>query len=294
MSEPIHHHYIPVFYLRHWCGTDGKLVRFWRPHQEVVASRISPEHTAYEPYLYTLDGYPPDQQQAIEKHFMGPAVDGPGSEAFRVLIGRDNSKLTPELRSAWTRFLMAIRVRNPETVARIGKMARQLLERNLLLDLDEYRARKGADDPPTPVEWMEKHAAPILNTFGKQMLPDLSQLRGIGETIIRMNWSTFDLSASKVDLLTSDRPFIATHGLADSRCIIAFPLSPQLAFIATHDRAIERELLRHSVTKIAKALNAQVVQQAVMNVYGSSASHLHFIENMLRPYGLARETASAV
>jgi Protein of unknown function (DUF4238) len=72
MNEPIDHHYIPVFYLNQWCDQAGKVVRYYRPHKEVIASPITPKSTGYEPQLYALDGYPDDQKQWIEKHYMGP------------------------------------------------------------------------------------------------------------------------------------------------------------------------------------------------------------------------------
>ncbi|WP_354002189.1 DUF4238 domain-containing protein [uncultured Reyranella sp.] len=39
MSKLIKHHYIPVFYLKSWIGTDGKLCEFSRPHKTVVDRR---------------------------------------------------------------------------------------------------------------------------------------------------------------------------------------------------------------------------------------------------------------
>ena len=83
MNDPINHHYIPVFYLRQWCDAAGKVTRYYRPNVEVVASLITPENTGYEPHLYTLDGYPADQKQWIEKHYMGPAVDDPASKVLQ-------------------------------------------------------------------------------------------------------------------------------------------------------------------------------------------------------------------
>jgi hypothetical protein len=44
MNEPINHHYVPVFYLSRWEGTDGCLCRFSRPYgHKVKAKRVAPE-----------------------------------------------------------------------------------------------------------------------------------------------------------------------------------------------------------------------------------------------------------
>jgi hypothetical protein len=282
MSEPINHHYLPVFYLRQWRNSAGKVVRYYRPHRGVVASPIIPENTGYERSLYSLDGYPPEHRQAIEKQFFGPIVDEPASRALEVLLERKPEKLTPEHRIAWTRFLMAMRVRNPEMVAQITSEARRRAEQALLRDPEQYLAVKQPHDPPTLLEWAQKHAAPRLENSGKFVLPALAQNEKIGNALIGMRWATLAFSSSALDLLTSDSPFVMTHGLGDQRCVVAFPLSPRLAFFAVHDLAQETRICGHTLEQIARSLNESVVSQARRHVYSASVSHLRFVENRLR------------
>ena len=94
--------------------------------------------------------------------------------------------------------------------------------------------------------------------------------------------STFDLSSARHELLTSDQPYVMTRGLGDSRCIVAFPISPRFAFVATHDREMESRLLNLGVSKIARAINESVVGQAERHVYGRTSAHLAFVEKRLR------------
>jgi hypothetical protein len=89
MNEPINHHYVPVFYLRKWCDADGKVIRYYRPYKDVVASAIAPEHTGYEPNLYSLSGHPPGKEQTIETDFLAKLIDEPASMALAVLIERN-------------------------------------------------------------------------------------------------------------------------------------------------------------------------------------------------------------
>jgi hypothetical protein len=80
MSEPLDHHHLPIFYLRGWRGPDGKVVRYWCPNgREVKASPTAPKNTGHEPLPYSLDGYPEDQPQVIEKEFLARVVDDPAS-----------------------------------------------------------------------------------------------------------------------------------------------------------------------------------------------------------------------
>lgn len=223
MSEPINHHYLPVFYLRHWCDTSGRLIRFHRPYTKVVASEISPRATAYEPFLYSLEGFPEQIKQDIEKQFFSAIVDEPASRTMKVLIDRDKAKLTPELRTAWGRFLMAIRLRTPEMLDKIAEVGLINLKENLACDPEGYQANKRATDPPTAIEWLQKHRPEILDNIGKLFLPRLIESEKIGDMLINMRWATLDLSTSQYNLLTSDRPYIQTVGLTERQCVLRFP-----------------------------------------------------------------------
>src|SRR5215469_10644935 len=133
MSHPIDHHFLPVFYLCRWCNAKCKVIRYYRPYKDVVASPIAPRNTGYEPGLYTLFGYPPEQAQMIETEFMGPHIDTPASSALKILLARDSSRMTEDVRVSWTRFLIAMRFRDPHSVAELGTQAA-----NLLKDDDPY------------------------------------------------------------------------------------------------------------------------------------------------------------
>lgn len=282
MSDPIDHHYLPVFYLKQWANANGRIVRYHRPYREVVRGQITPSNTGYEPYLYTLEGYPLAARQAIEKEFMGPVVDGPAAEALRILLQRDKNKLTQERRTGWTRYLMSLRVRNPEMMTEISHEARSQLSRELLRNPAEYEALKRDSDPATLLEFVEKNAPLVLDNFGKTLLPALIDNRKIGEAIFQMKWWVIDFSSSAVSLLTSDRPFVMTAALAEDRCVIALPLGPRHAFFATRqNQLITGTLGKKGVTGVAKALNESIVTQAIKHVYGSDSSHLRFIEKRL-------------
>jgi hypothetical protein len=281
MSEPNKHHYLPVFYLSRWSQPDGKVIRYYRPHQAVVASPIAPKNTGYEHGLYRLEGYVPEVQNTIEKNFMSPVVDDPASRALNILIERDNSKLTPEHRQAWTRFVMSLLVRNPEKVEHITNRADHGLRQSLLADPEEYEAVRGAEDPPTLVEWVEQKTPEILSNFGKQILPDIITHQPTGDAIIRMRWWTIDIADGFPDLLTCDRPVYMSHGVMDERCFIALPLSPRFVFIATWSQSTFDSLMSRGNKAVTKSINEIMVAQAEKYVYGAHDRHLRFVENRL-------------
>jgi len=282
MNEPYkNHHYLPVFYLSQWAGTDGKVVRYYRPHREVVASRITPKRTGYEPGLYGLDGYAPSLNNVIEKEFMALVVDDPAAHALRVLIERDQSKLTPELREAWTRFVMSLHVRTPAKVEYITQQAAQNLRRSLLSNPEEYDAIRTATDPPTLLEWVEQNAPAILPNFGKQMLPSIITHQETGDAIIRMRWWTVEITQEFPDLLTCDHPVFISHGIPDDKCLIAVPLSPRFIFFATRNPATLDRVMARGIVEVTKLLNESIVNQAQKFVYGATDRHLGFVENRL-------------
>jgi len=69
MSEPIDHHFVPVFYLNRWAGPDGKIAVYAEKGSRVVVSRLRPRSTGFEPELYSLSAVDDSKRQTIEKDF---------------------------------------------------------------------------------------------------------------------------------------------------------------------------------------------------------------------------------
>jgi hypothetical protein len=83
-SENEKHHYLPVFYLKQWAGTDGRLCEFSRPYKSVEPRRTHPDGTGYVRGLYKIEGLPPQTMNVIETKFLKPA-DGLASDALKAL-----------------------------------------------------------------------------------------------------------------------------------------------------------------------------------------------------------------
>jgi hypothetical protein len=281
VTDPIKHHFSPVFYLRGWCdSTTGQLTAYSRPYKDVIAKPVHPAATGYEPFLYTMKGPPDDQKQTIEKDYMAPKVDDPAAKALRVLLGTDTSALTEALREAWTRFMIASLFRRPAAVAEIGEAFKSTLRQSLPAD-SSYESDKQAGDPPARFEWMQQNHPHLIDDFAKVMVVRAIENDGIGNIIINMQWSTLDMSASQHELLTGDMPHLRYYGLKDPRCTILFPLMPTTLFIATHDRKAEHNINRRNKTEVVKAVNDGLARIAERFVYGRTASQLQFVANRL-------------
>jgi len=281
-QDPIDHHYLPIFYLSRWQGPKNQVVRYYRPHDRVIASAISPPNTAFEPRLYTLEGFPKEMQQAIEREYMAPVVDNCAADALEILITRNRAAMTAKVREAWTRFLLSLQLRDPQSLIEIQKYSLAVLRANMSKLDAEYDATKRTCDPATPYEYVEKHAPHLLENIGKTFLPELIDHKKIGTHIMRMFWWTLDLSSSKVDLLTADRPVLRYERLAHRDCLITLPLSPSSLFVAANRHDIVDQILRrHTLTDIAKKANSDVVARASKHVYGKTDAHVRFVEKRL-------------
>jgi hypothetical protein len=285
MSNPNKHHYLPVFYLNRWTGSDLRLVRFYRPYQRVVASRLTPEYTGFEEGLYSLDGFQDDEREIIETEFFSP-VDNEAAIILEELIAHGASRLTGAQRSSWIRFIMSLQLRGPHSLMEIEAVLSQSMEE---VFERQSGAHSHANSAPRHSRSSYEHAREkspeeFKNAY-KRLLPQLIDHEKIGQRIINMLWYVFDFSAAPFTLLTADRPLATSHGLLDARCILSVPLSPTHLFVAVNEVQQLQTLANQNRRDTVRNANKLVVKLAVQNVYGASEEHLRFVENRLRRRG---------
>lgn len=154
------------------------------------------------------------------------------------------------------------------------------LRTNMNSDPKLYAALQ-VGDPATSYEWIAKNHPHLVPDAAKKAAIESIENREIGDIIVNMKWSTFDLRNSRHEMLTSDAPLLRTTGLIERNCLIAFPLSPRFLFIATNDRKVEAALLACGETAIVRWVNDNIVRGAARYVYGRTGSHLVFVEKRL-------------
>ena len=281
MNEPIDHHYLPVFYLKQWCGDDGKVVRYYRPYRKVVPSPVIPENTGYEPNLYSLEGFPPDLRVLVETHYMGPEIDQPASEVLSLLLSFKLPTIDA-IKRAWARFLMSLALRNPQTLAALKADMRHQLIAQLRIKPEVQEEYRASGDPRDIVAWLgDLFPQSLLKGSGTLVLPLF--IEELSKPFHAMRWFVFDLGRAATSLLTSDRPLFGRHGFGDPRCIVALPLSPRLLFVAANTREPIQALQRQPPETIVGLINEELVTQAAAHVYGNTKAHLAMVEKYLRP-----------
>ncbi len=283
MSEPNRHHYIPVFYLKQWIGSDGRLCEYSRPHQVVKAKRKHPAATGYVDGLYTIPGLPPEQTQYVEKRYM-QATDDWAAKALKVFLnpgGPTVRDLNVKEKIGWARFLYSLIVRTPEHLARMQNRIAVEAPAHVEEFRDNYESIRKPSDPATFEEFKQLYLANPLNTSAPNMLPYLMRSERIIIEIGTMRFFTIDIRDAKHSFLTSDRPIAMTNGLNKPTSHIAIPLSPKRLFGAVKSQETYDAIGAMRPNELVVAVNAKVAEQARKYVYGTDDSQLRFVVNRL-------------
>jgi hypothetical protein len=231
MSDPIHHHFIPQFYLRQWAGLDGRLFWYHRPHKCVVVSPRHPAAIGFKDYLYTINSK--SNPQIIEKEFFSnldndaaPVLEKMNKlETGLVIIERHH--LDDTQRSDWTRFIQSLHLRCPHSLTEIDTVLRRQVRENMeRAHGATYRASKEPDDPDSVYDYAVSDAPELFADAHKFQLTELIAHEPLGNYIMNMIWAVIDVSDAPHPLVASDRPYILPCGLVDPLCILGVPISP--------------------------------------------------------------------
>lgn len=279
------HHYVPQFLLRAWSSgsSDGKVQDIRLDLEGFPSSRRAPKFTGYKDDLYALSmpvvaGM---EKQAIEKIFF-MQVDNLAARAHQKLVERGLQSLTDEERSDWVRFLMSLRARQPDIVQQLKTESTVQLKESLGQKPEEYEQITETDDPPTMEEWVEQSFPGLIENFGLSFLHEIANNPKVGEKIFRMKWWLWDFGRIPFDLLLGDRPCIFTNGIDNPQLIIALPISPTKAFLATNSERTAVILRQQDPKGLALRLNESSLYQARARIYSRNTSPMRFIQNRAR------------
>lgn len=262
--HPRKHHYVPIFYLKQWAGKDGRVVEYSRPYRDVKALRKYPAATGYQIDLYTLDGLPAEKAQTLESDFLRP-IDGRAAEALRALICDDDTPWDVEMRSVWSRFLLSLIRRHPNSIRRLAEANR--------LELDRLGLASSTNTASTSA------------IFGR-LIQSLIDSPNVGGFINGMRWSVVTTNDSNYQFLTADNPVIYTNGIKYPQSHIALPIAPNKLFVCTNTEDAELRLRALPQNELVQQVNSLMAGQAAKYVYGTDDRQLRFVANRLdrRPF----------
>ena len=208
-------------------------------------------------------------------------IDNNAASVRQKLVDQGLRALTGAERSDWVRFLMSLRIRQPDLIREIVADSADGLRASLESQPDEYEAIAGEGYPPTLVEWANGEFPGLIENFGLSFLHELVAVEKIGEKIFGLKWWLWDFGDAKHELLLSDNPCIFTGALDAPNLIVALPISPTRAFLASRGMRVTANIRGLDSSTLATRLNSSSVLQARARVYSRTAGARRFIENQI-------------
>ena len=279
MNDPIDHHYLPVFYLSRWVGTDQRVCRFNRPYGERVnAKRVVPKGTAYEKHLYSIRQPHGPPAPDMEKDFMS-RMDSEAAEALQCLEdGLPEKKWGSRLRSAWSRFVWAQSIRTPSEIEQLKSSVKEAWSSAIPNLQESYSQRRHVDAPESVDEYLAGLDPSSEDSFALSIARRSMDHSAIGQIINNMHWKVLEFEEFGIPLLTSDRPVWMTTTLSESDAFIMMPISPNRLFVAARDTSTMIRLTSQNRRAQAKIVNKLTVQHAVKFVFGADDRMKEFVQ----------------
>jgi hypothetical protein len=285
------HHYVPQFLLSAWCegATDGKFQEFRLDLKELHTYRRVPKATAYQVNLYALTmpivlGM---SQQAVETHVLRQ-IDNDAARVRTKMVHQGLKSLSISERCDWVRFLMSLRIRQPDMVGKLKTESADHLRQTLASQPEQYEALAQENEMPTLEEWVEKNFPGLIENFGLSFFHELVDNRDVGTKILHLRWWLWDFSRARHELLLADNPCIFGGAIGAPELIVALPVSPTKAFLATRGDRTAAMLRGQDPKMLAMRLNESSVLQTRARIYARTLTPERFVKNRLnmrRPSG---------
>ncbi len=229
------HHYVPQFLLSGWSEdtSDGRFQEFRIDLKGIPTYRRVPKATAYQPNLYALTRpiVAGMHQHAVETRLLR-YIDNDAARVRTKMIRHGLKSLSITERCDWVRFLMCLRLRQPEMVGKLRTESAQHLRQTLADQPEQYEALAEEGDAPTLEEWVEDKFPGLIENVGLSFFHSLVDNKEIGTKILYLHWWLWDLSGVSHELLLADNPLIFTGAIDAPELIVALPISPTKAFLA--------------------------------------------------------------
>lgn len=281
-AEGQKHHYIPIFYLRRWAASDGRLVEFSRrsPRNRVVPRWTYPGGSGYGHGLYTARDTAADRANIFENGFMRVS-DDLAARAHQLMLGASPEVPADQLKYAWCRFMLSLVHRTPEAVRRSYAAMEKLYDEDDPELVERYEKSRRPSDPPTFAEFKARGRTGIVSRVTIDHLMKIIDSDEVLPRLFEMKWAICS-PIRRYPLLTSDRPIVMTNGIGQPDGHIVMPVSPSRVLVCARTDGILSEIRRMSETvELARNLNERVVRQARRFVYGSNELQRRFVENHL-------------
>ena len=267
------HHFVPRWYLRHWCGFNGRVLRARKTPSGILFDEQLPENIGCEKDLNTVFGTPGNRSLRFEDE-MTRLLDDPFSALHQRMIAEGVQNFTDAERFEVARHLCALQLRNPRTMREI-----------------EQGLRAGGKYPsylsPSEVEELRELERDVRQGFKTDL--DFSKavtrlmlhmLDEHADILVSKTWVIVPYPEEKGLLVTSEFPFISTQDFGSPESLFVFPVTPSLVLVIHEDvESLLKILPVHTRPGFAH-LNFVMVSRNE-EVYFRNPAHRKFIERYL-------------
>lgn len=273
------HHFIPKFLLKRWVKASGQLVEYRRVHGKIVSKFVGPDATGFVRNLYTFSDLPIDSSQAVEDKFFKYA-DQKASDALSLLVGVRFVNWNSEIRSAWSRFLVGLHLRHPDTMPELRAAARLYWDASESEAQRSYERIRDSRDPETFNEWLSARDPHTHTKAQLNLLTSMFDNSNVGNHINNMQWEVIDLAPASNTLLLSDRPVrLFRIGAVDGT--ISLPITPRKLFVGANNKDILQSIRIKNPDSLVKLVNQESVEKARRYVWADDLRQTRFVENRM-------------
>jgi len=227
-GDPKTHHFIPEFYSKQWAH-NGTIYSVRNVRERLYWRYYAPESIGAQLYLYGYDAeFKLRRRSQVEIDFF-VSLDTRASQVLPKFFERQ--ALSPTDRRNWAEFLLSMRLRTPEEIAKIKETGRLVLRKSSDELQSRYQEIREDWQPESLYDTAVGNIPGLSSSYGLTVLPSIISNSRFVQSILSWDWQI--IRFERIRILFSDRPYISTAGLADPKCMIILPLSPTSIFLAS-------------------------------------------------------------
>lgn len=238
-NSPHHHHWLPQFLVKPWCDPEGRVVRFYKPHDKIVTGRKSRKGLGVTEDLYRLNWVHIQETASVETDVLAKGLETPTALVRDKLLQGKVDSLTPLERETFATFVAVQALRAPRLIRPHQDHSEKTWKDFLLNGM-----KKKVDGEfvlMTPEEAQAKYAKDFAG-YGRDMILlamfDIARSPDFLGALLGLTWRVFDVSSGGLELPLADEPVMLVK---DSARVIfaALPISPNHIFVAAREKYFE-------------------------------------------------------
>jgi hypothetical protein len=195
------------------------------------------------------------------------------------MIEKGVGGLSEEEKGSFTKFLISLRYRGPDSIAKLKSDGKDILMDSLPESQNEYEQLKELKDPSTFEEFFDENLPSVPANIGLVTFVKWLNSTNMVNKISNMRWYIRTVKRTNYDLLTSDNPLIYGETDNSNKLYIGIPLSPKKMFFAFRSPKLENIFRRIGENKLVRHCNISMTNKAIDKVYSTNESQKEFIEN---------------